>query len=106
MALHQYPATKQVELACLFVAERFVNQGIGAKLVQYAEGAARGRGAVVLFCLSTQAFNFFVQKGGFRLGTPDDLPPERRERYDRSGRRSQVLVKSLATVTPSATAVS
>jgi len=96
MALHPYPATKQVELACLFVGDRFANQGIGAKLVQYAEGAARGRGAAELFCLSTQAFNFFVQKGGFRLGTPDDLPPERRERYDRSGRRSQVLVKSLA----------
>ena len=36
---------------------------------------ARANGVVELFCLSTQAFNYFVQKGGFRLGTPDDLPP-------------------------------
>ena len=28
-------------------------------------------------------------------GTPDDLPPERRARYDASGRRSKVLVKKL-----------
>jgi amino-acid N-acetyltransferase len=96
MALHLYPETKQVELASVFVAERYANQGIGAKMMQYAEGVARARGATMLFCLSTQAFNYFVQKGGFRLGTPDDLPPDRRERYDRSGRRSQVLLKALA----------
>ena len=55
--------------------------------MQYAEDQARAGGAAELFCLSTQAFNYFVQKGGFRPGTPDDLPPARRERYDRSGRR-------------------
>jgi amino-acid N-acetyltransferase len=101
MALHPYAETNQVELASMFVAERYANQGIGAKMMQFAEGVARGRGAATLFCLSTQAFNYFLQKGGFRLGTPDDLPPDRRERYDRSGRRSQVLIKPL---TPSATA--
>ncbi len=30
-----------------------------------------------------------------RLGTPEDLPPARRERYEHSGRRSQVLTKKL-----------
>ncbi len=95
VALHCYPDTQQAELASLFVADRFANQGIGARLVQYVEGVARALGAEELFCLSTQAFNFFVQKAGFRPGTPDDLPPARRERYDRSGRRSQVLVKRL-----------
>jgi amino-acid N-acetyltransferase len=95
VALHFYADAQQAELACLFVAPGFENQGIGAKLVQYAEGVARALGAEQLFCLSTQAFNFFVQKGGYRPGTPDDLPPPRRERYERSGRMSQVLVKSL-----------
>ena len=57
---------------------------------------ARTLGASELFCLSTQAFNYFQQKGGFTPGTPDDLPPPRRERYDKSGRRSLVLVKKLA----------
>jgi amino-acid N-acetyltransferase len=95
MAVHRYPDQRKAELACVCVDAKYENQGIGAKLVQYAEGQARGAGASELFCLSTQAVNYFVQKGGFRLGTPDDLPPERRERYDRSGRRSQVLTKKL-----------
>ena len=94
-ALHPYPAEKKAELACVFVDPRYENQGIGAKLMQYAEAQARAAGVGVLFCLSTQAFNYFQQKGGFIAGTPDDLPPARRERYDRSGRRSLVLVKKL-----------
>jgi len=57
---------------------------------------ARAAGARVLFCLSTQAFNYFQQKGGFTQATPDDLPPARRDRYDKSGRRSLVLLKKLA----------
>ncbi|MCS6850015.1 MAG: amino-acid N-acetyltransferase [Gemmataceae bacterium] len=95
MAVHSYPGEGKAELACVCVDTRYENQGIGMKLIQYAESQARLRGARELFCLSTQAVNYFVQKGGFRLGTPDDLPPERRERYERSGRRSQVLVKKL-----------
>ena len=95
VALHFYADTQQVELACLFVGNRFENQGIGIKLSQYAETVARAMGAEQLFCLSTQTFNFFVQKAGYRPGSVDDLPPNRRERYERSGRRSQVLIKSL-----------
>ncbi len=94
-ALHLYPEQRQAELACLCVSSRFENQGIGAKLIRYAESQARAAGVAELFCLSTQAFNYFQQKGGFTPGTPDDLPPPRRERYDRSGRRSLVLTKNL-----------
>jgi amino-acid N-acetyltransferase len=93
-ALHLYPPDK-AELACVCVDQRYENQGIGAKLMQYAEVQARTRGVTDLFCLSTQAFNYFQQKGGFTAATPDILPPVRRERYDRSGRHSLVLVKKL-----------
>jgi amino-acid N-acetyltransferase len=95
-AVHVYPAERKAELACVCVDPGYENQGIGARLVQYAESRARAAGADELFCLSTQAFNYFQQKGGFAPGTPDDLPPARRERYDRSGRRSLVLVKRLS----------
>jgi amino-acid N-acetyltransferase len=95
VALHYYPEEGKAELACICVDPKYENQGIGAKLMQYAEARARAGGVGELFCLSTQAFNYFVQKGGFRLGTPEDLPPSRRERYERSGRRSQVLTKKL-----------
>jgi amino-acid N-acetyltransferase len=94
-ALHHYPEQNQAELACVFVDPRHENQGIGGKLIAYIDAQARQRGVGTLFCLSTQAINYFIQKGGFFTGTPDDLPPARRELYDRSNRRSQVLVKVL-----------
>ncbi|MSR53731.1 MAG: amino-acid N-acetyltransferase [Gemmataceae bacterium] len=94
-ALHQYPNEKKAEVASIYVDPRHENSGIGAKLIKFAEEQARSLGSETLYCLSTQAINFFVQKGGFQLGTPDDLPSDRREIYDRSGRKSQVLIKRL-----------
>ena len=94
-ALHVYQSLQKAELACVYVDPRQENQGIGAKMMHYAEDLARSLGLVELFCLSTQAINYFVSKGGFRLATPDALPANRREQYDRSGRKSQVLVKTL-----------
>jgi amino-acid N-acetyltransferase len=94
-ALHFYPTQKKAEVASIYVDPRHENRGIGAKLIKYAEEQARDLGFETLYCLSTQAINFFVQKGGFQLGTPDDLPTPRRDVYDRSGRKSQVLIKAL-----------
>ena len=94
-ALHLYPIQKKAEVASIYVDPRHENRGIGAKLIKYAEEQARALGFEILYCLSTQAFNFFINKGGFQPGTPDDLPPARRDLYDRSGRKSQVLVKPL-----------
>jgi amino-acid N-acetyltransferase len=95
-AVHFYPEQTKAELACLSVDSKYENQGIGAKLVNYGEVLAKSLGAGQIFCLSTQAFNYFIQKGGFVMGGPDDLPPTRRDRFDRSGRRSHVLTKSLS----------
>jgi len=95
VAVHSYPEQGKAELASLYVDQRYENQGIGGRLVQFVETQARAAGAKELFCLSTQAFNFFLQKGGFHQGTPDDLPSARRERYEKSGRRSLVLLKQL-----------
>jgi amino-acid N-acetyltransferase len=94
-ALHLFPEERKAELACVCVDSKYENQGIGGKLMQFAENQARSLGAAELFCLSTQTFNYFVQKGGYRQGLIDDLPMERRERYERSGRRSQILTKRL-----------
>ncbi len=95
VALHQYPEHKKGELACLYVKASHENQGIGRKLIQFAENKARELGIEALVALSTQAFTYFQSKGGFQEGTPDDLPPVRREKYDQSGRRSKVLIKRL-----------
>jgi amino-acid N-acetyltransferase len=96
IALHVYPDQNKGELASVYVDARYGNQGIGLKLIHFVEEAARAKGLSQIFCLSTQAINYFVQKGGFKLGTPDDLPPARRERYDQNGRNSQVLIKPLS----------
>ncbi len=83
------------ELACLYVGASHEHQGIGRTLVQYVESRARELGVKELFTLSTQAFTYFQSKGGFLEGTPDDLPPARREKYERGGRNSRVLTKKL-----------
>ena len=97
VALHVYPEQNRGELACLYVSTAHENQGIGRKLIQFVEKRGRELGLDDLLVLSTQAFSYFQSKGGFVEGTPDDLPPARRERYEQSGRRSKVLVKRLAT---------
>jgi amino-acid N-acetyltransferase len=95
VALHVYPEEKKGELACLYVRPSHENQGIGRKMAQFVEAKARELGLETLLALSTQAFNYFQSKAGFAEGTPDDLPPARRARYDASGRRSKVLLKKL-----------
>jgi amino-acid N-acetyltransferase len=95
VALHVYPEQKKGELAFLYVSGSHENQGIGRKLIQFVENKAREAGLSELITLSTQAFTYFQSKGGFTEGTPDDLPPARREKYDQSGRKSKVLVKKL-----------
>ena len=90
------PSRAKGELACLYVSASHENQGIGRKLIQFVENRARELGLRELLALSTQAFTYFQSKGGFAEGTPDDLPPARREKYEQSGRNSQVLTKKLA----------
>jgi amino-acid N-acetyltransferase len=95
VALHVYAEEKKGELACLYVRPSHENQGIGRTMAQFVESKARELGLTRLLALSTQAFNYFQTKAGFAEGTPDDLPPARRAKYDASGRRSKVLVKKL-----------
>jgi len=95
IALHVYPEHNKGELACLYVSPSHENQGIGRKLIQFIESKAKELGLSELLTLSTQAFAYFQSKGGFVEGSPDDLPPARREKYDQSGRNSKVLVKRL-----------
>ena len=97
VAVHSYdePSGRIAELACLFVRRSHKNRGHGQRLVAFAEEIARQRGCATLVALSTQAFRFFEEKMGFQVTSPDNLPAARRERYDRSGRNSKVLIKPL-----------
>jgi len=95
VAVHLYPDQKKAELACLYVSKTHEGQGHGRKLMAFAEQLAAEKGAQHLIALSTQAFNFFQQKGGYVEVTPEALPPDRRKKYDTSGRNSKVLQKTL-----------
>ncbi|MCS7089675.1 MAG: amino-acid N-acetyltransferase [Verrucomicrobiota bacterium] len=95
VALHVYPEEAKGELACLYVKPSHENQGIGRKLIQFVENRARELGLRTLFALSTQTFTYFQTKAGFAEGSPEDLPPARRDKYEQSGRRSKILIKKL-----------
>jgi amino-acid N-acetyltransferase len=97
VALHVYPDQHKGEIASLYVSPPHENQGIGRRLIQFVEDRATAMGLTQLIALSTQAFTYFQSKARFVDGSPADLPPERREKYERSGRNSKVLVKHLQT---------
>ncbi len=96
VAMYPYPEEGMAELACLYVSRSSENQGLGRKLMSFVDNLARQRGFDRLFALSTQAFVYLQQKGGFTEASPDILPPARRLKYEESGRNSRVLVKALA----------
>ncbi len=97
IALHPYPEDGTAELACLYVSRARENGGFGRKLMTFVEDLARKQGFKEMFALSTQAFVYLQQKGGFHEAEPDALPVARREKYEASGRHSKVLVKPLTT---------
>ena len=96
VAVHPHPEQAMAELACLYVAKAHESQGHGRRLIAFAERQAADRGLKRMFALSTRTFNYFQKKGGYLEGSPDDLPPERRKKYDASTRNSKVMLKDLA----------
>jgi amino-acid N-acetyltransferase len=95
VAMYPYPDHKMAELACLYVNRSNENQGLGRKLISFVETLARERGFSKLVALSTQAFVYLQQKGGFVEAGPEILPPVRRAKYEASGRNSRILLKNL-----------
>ena len=98
VAVHDYEEgdAKLAELACLFVRRSHKNKGHGQKLVAFAEETARQRGCSRIFALSTQAFHFFEEKLGYEVADVSIMPKSRRDKYEKSGRNSKVLVKRLS----------
>ena len=57
------------------------------------EQLAAERGMKHLFALSTQTYNYFQQKGGYVEVGPDELPPDRKKKWEASARNSKILQK-------------
>ena len=96
IALHPYRDEGKAELACLYVSRTQENTGYGRRLMTFVENLARSEGFKEMFALSTQAFVYLQQKGGFHEADASVLPAARREKYEQSGRHSKVLIKPLA----------
>jgi amino-acid N-acetyltransferase len=94
IALHLYPEQQKAELACLYVAKNQEGQGYGRKLMAFVEQLAAEKGMKHIFALSTQTYNYFQQKGGYVEVSPEELPPERKKKYDASARNSKILQKA------------
>lgn len=96
VALHPDADASIGELACLYVSKAHENQGYGRKLMAFVENLAKEKNLKRIFALSTQAFSYLQQKGGFVEATADILPAGRREKYETSGRNSKILLKTLS----------
>ncbi len=92
-ALHRFGET-QAEIAALAVDPAYADFGIGQRLVRYLIDYARDSGLTQVFVLTTQASDWFEQLD-FRTGSINDIPREKRDRYDRS-RNSRVLYLDLS----------
>jgi len=81
------------ELAAIAVDETYRGLGIGRRIVSYLQKRAREAGLAQVFALTVQAADWFLQLG-FVDGDVNDLPPEKREAYNRD-RNSRVLIRNL-----------
>lgn len=83
------------EVAAVLVQPFYQGKGVGRKLTEFTVAEARRQGYRSLVALSTQSARFFQEIAGFDEGSPEDLPPARRERYLAAKRGSKILVKDL-----------
>ncbi|OYV05113.1 MAG: hypothetical protein CFE26_13325 [Verrucomicrobiales bacterium VVV1] len=95
VALHEHPDEQSAEIACLYVKQAHEGRGYGVELVHHAEKLAESRHIPKVFALTNRAADFFRERLGYTLGTPEDLPLVRRNQYIASGRDSLVFFKSL-----------
>ena len=91
-ALYPY-GDDQAELACVAVHPHYRRWGYGEQLLKRIEVRARAVGIKRLFVLTTRTEHWFVERG-FKLGSVDDLPANKRDMYNYQ-RRSKVLFKTL-----------
>ena len=82
------------ELACIATASTYRGRGIADLLLSKIENWARDKGLKQLFVLTTQAEEWFSERG-FTTASPEELPAERERLYNYN-RNSKVLRKTLS----------
>ncbi|WP_081647367.1 MULTISPECIES: amino-acid N-acetyltransferase [unclassified Thioalkalivibrio] len=81
------------EIACLALHAEYRGHGRGDRLLTALEALAREQGVRRVFVLTTRTAQWF-QERGYTPGSVDDLPPERRQRYNQA-RNSRVFTREL-----------
>ncbi len=92
-ALYPYPKESMAELGCLVVNPDYQRNGLADKLLQYIEDQAYEKGIHKLFCLTTQASHWFMERG-FEAAELAELPEKKQAFYNFS-RNSQPYLKQL-----------
>lgn len=92
-ALVPYKTGDVAEIACFVVSPQYRANGKGDAMLGFLERRALSRGIQRLFILSVRAFHWFLERG-FREGTVDDLPPEKRSQYNYA-RKPKIYTKNL-----------
>ena len=92
-ALYPYADEHVAELACMAVHPDYQKSGYTQGLLDTMEHRAQHQGIKKLFVLTTQAIQWF-QERGFKVGDIKQLPVKRQSLYNYQ-RNSRVLVKTI-----------
>lgn len=92
-ALNPYFEEKMAEMACVAVHPDYRNSSRGDLLLSHIQKRAIALGIKKLFVLTTRTVHWF-QERGFEIANVEDLPQEKREKYNYQ-RRSKILIQPL-----------
>lgn len=92
-ALNPYFDEKMAEMACVAVHPDYRNSARGDILLSHIQKRAIALGIEKLFVLTTRTVHWF-QERGFKIANVEDLPTEKREKYNYQ-RRSKILIQDL-----------
>ena len=92
-ALYPYHKEKMAELGCLSVDQEYQGKGLAETLLKHIEQKARLDNIEHLFCLTTQASHWFIERG-FHNANLSDLPKRKKDFYNYA-RKSKLLIKKI-----------
>ncbi|MBP4133943.1 amino-acid N-acetyltransferase [Gallibacterium anatis] len=92
-ALNPYFEEKMAEMSCVAVHPDYRNSSRGDILLSHIQKRAIALGIKKLFVLTTRTVHWF-QERGFEIANVEDLPQEKREKYNYQ-RRSKILIQPL-----------
>lgn len=92
-ALYPYTDSQCGEIACITTHPDYQGSSRGKSLLAEMEHQAKQLGLTSVFVLTTQTTHWFIENG-FKLGSIDDLPEQKKSLYNYQ-RNAKVLVKKL-----------